>query len=308
MLSLRNNKYSSKLDDDLQLFGKEISPSFQFEQKDIERLRNDMSTLVTNLEPLYQEQQKGETHLISCDDDDEDMQIVVGGKGLITSVKSGLDLNKLDEENPGSRVGNMTNESNDNQSRRGGCKTSVTTNANLENHRQTTPFNRRTERDGLVATKSYLNGNAKEIQQSTKVDIVNKNKTRARGYLLPLTLRKNMMKINEKNTNGSVGNKTHEIDKSDDGGWVNLRRESKINDRVDERKWKEPKPNLRCLDHNITNTTTSKYAPQWAPNYQLRNQDKSNDKDVNQKLNKETNKDQHANADMMMSSFQRDVK
>ena len=189
LLSLRNQDFS-KLNDDPQ----QISLHFQFEQKDIERLRKEMLTLITNLELLYQEQQKGETHLIISDDDDEDMQIVDRENRLITSVKSGLDLNKLDEENSGRRVGNTTNESNDNQSRRGGCKTSVTTNANLESNRQTTPIIGRSERDGLVATKSYLNGNAKKIQQSTKVGIVDNNKMRARGYLLPLNIRKKIEK------------------------------------------------------------------------------------------------------------------
>ena len=104
MLSLRNQDFS-KLNDDPQ----QISLHFQFEQKDIERLRKEMLTLITNLELLYQEQQKGKTHLIISDDDDEDMQIVDGEKGLITSVKSGLDLNKLDEENSRRWVGNTTN-------------------------------------------------------------------------------------------------------------------------------------------------------------------------------------------------------
>ena len=75
LLSLRNKDFSN-LNDNSQQF----SLHFQFEQKDIERLRKEMLTLITNLELVYQEQQKGKTHLIISDDDNEEMQIVDGEK------------------------------------------------------------------------------------------------------------------------------------------------------------------------------------------------------------------------------------
>ena len=158
MLSLRNRNFSNP-DFNRQKFHE----YFDFSHEDIQRLRKEMKTLISNLisiKPPIQEIQG----VISSDDDD-DIITIVNEKEAIG--------NKMDQKVPKRLVSNHTHEGNDNKSGLDGLKNNET---------------------------NESEGNTKEIKPNRK-----------RGYFRSFKVAKNKrMKIDDKNTDISVGNITHD--------------------------------------------------------------------------------------------------